>query len=141
MGMVIIVVFLVSFQSVDHLSTSFGFAVRMAGLGIGMGIFQSSNLSLIMGNVSTHELGIAGGLSGLSRNLGTVCSVVFLGAIFVTLKTTEQDLGVASSAQISDAVTTYIEAFKFVYGIAAAIGFLGALLNFWLWWNRTYSSY
>ena len=141
MGMVIIVVFLVSFQSVDHLSTSFGFAVRMAGLGIGMGIFQSSNLSLIMGNVGTHELGIAGGLSGLSRNLGTVCSVVFLGAIFVTLKTTGQDLGVASSAQISDAVTTYIEAFKFVYGIAAVIGLLGALLNFWLWWNRTYSSY
>ena len=94
-----------------------------------------------MGNVNTHELGIAGGLSGLSRNLGTVCSVVFLGAIFVTLKTTGQDLGVASSAQINNAVTTYIEAFKFVYGIAAAIGFLGALLNFWLWWQRTYSSY
>ncbi len=35
----------------------------MAKLGIGMGIFQSSNLSLIMGSVSVRELGIAGGLS------------------------------------------------------------------------------
>ena len=141
LGMVIIVVCLGSFQSVDHLSTSFGFAVRMAGLGVGMGIFQSSNLSLIMGNVNTHELGIAGGLSGLSRNLGTVCSVVFLGTIFVTLKTTGQDLGGASSAQTIDAVTIYIGAFKFVYGIAAAIGFLGAILNFWLWRNRKTDSY
>jgi hypothetical protein len=101
-----------------------------------MGIFQSSNLSLIMGNVSPRELGIAGGLSGLSRNLGTVCSVVFLGAIFVTLKTTGQELTGTSSAQVSDAVTTYIEAFKFVYAIAAAVGFLGVLLNLWLWRSR-----
>ena len=135
-GMFIIFICLASFQSVNNLSTSFGFAVRMAGLGIGMGIFQSSNLSLIMGNVSPRELGIAGGLSGLSRNLGTVCSVVFLGAIFVTLKTTGQELTGTSSAQVSDAVTTYIEAFKFVYAIAAAVGFLGVLLNLWLWRSR-----
>ena len=135
-GMFIIFICLASFQSVNNLSTSFGFAVRMAGLGIGMGIFQSSNLSLIMGNVSPRELGIAGGLSGLSRNLGTVCSVVFLGAIFVTLKTTGQELTGTNSAQVSDAVTTYIEAFKFVYAIAAAVGFLGVLLNLWLWRSR-----
>jgi fucose permease len=108
----------------------------MAGLGIGMGIFQSSNLSLIMGNVSTRELGIAGGLSGLSRNLGTVCSVVFLGSIFVTLKATGQELAGVNSAHINDSVTTYIEAFKFVYAIAAAVALLGTVLNFWLWRSR-----
>mgnify|MGYP003317748433 FL=1 len=134
--MFIIFIFLISFLSVDNLSTSFGFAARMAGLGVGMGIFQSSNLSLIMGNVSTRELGIAGGLSGLSRNLGTVCSVVFLGAIFVALKTTGQELSGTSSTQVSDAVIIYIDAFKFVYAIAAAVGFLGVLLNLWLWRSR-----
>ena len=135
-GMFIIVICLASFQTVDNLSTGFGFAVRMAGLGIGMGIFQSSNLSLIMGNVSTRELGIAGGLSGLSRNLGTVCSVVFLGSIFVTLKATGQELAGVNSAHINDSVTTYIEAFKFVYAIAAAVALLGTVLNFWLWRSR-----
>jgi hypothetical protein len=108
----------------------------MAGLGIGMGIFQSSNLSLIMGSVSARELGIAGGLSGLSRNLGTVCSVTILGSIFVTLKATGQDPVEISSTQLTDTVAGYVAAFRYVYGIAAVLGLFGALVNFWLWRRR-----
>ena len=135
-GMLIIVVSLISFQTVGSLSTGFGLAARMAGLGIGMGIFQSSNLSLIMGSVSARELGIAGGLSGLSRNLGTVCSVTILGSIFVTLKATGQDPVEISSTQLTDTVVGYVAAFRYVYGIAAVLGLFGALVNFWLWRSR-----
>jgi MFS family permease len=135
-GMLIIVVSLISFQTVDNLSTGFGIAVRMAGLGIGMGIFQSSNLSLIMGSVSARELGIAGGLSGLSRNLGTVCSVTILGSIFVTLKTIGQDPVEISSTQLNDTVAGYVAAFRYVYGIAAVLGLFGVLVNLWLWRSR-----
>jgi MFS family permease len=135
-GMFIIVAFLTSFQTVDNHSTGFAIAVRMAGLGIGMGIFQSSNLSLIMGNVGTRELGIAGGLSGLSRNLGTVISVVLLGAIFVALKTSGQESVELTSPHTREAQATYIAAFKFVYAIAAVVALLGFLLNAWLWQNR-----
>jgi hypothetical protein len=54
----------------------------------------------------------------------------------VALKTTGQELTGIGSAQVSDAVITYIDAFKFVYAIAAAVGFLGVLLNLWLWRSR-----
>ena len=140
-GMLIIVVSLISFQTVGNLSTGFGIAARMAGLGIGMGIFQSSNLSLIMGSVSARELGIAGGLSGLSRNLGTVCSVTILGSIFVTLKATGQDPVEISSTQLTDTVAGYVAAFRFVYGIAAVLGLFGALVNLWLWRSRSLSDH
>ena len=54
----------------------------------------------------------------------------------MALKTTGQELTGIGSAQVSDAVITYIDAFKFVYAIAAAVGFLGVLLNLWLWRSR-----
>ncbi len=59
-------------QLVDTTTTGVGFALILAPIGLGMGIFQSPNNSAIMGSVPPDQLGVAGGMLGLNRLLGQV---------------------------------------------------------------------
>jgi EmrB/QacA subfamily drug resistance transporter len=51
-------------------------------LGLGFGIFQAPNNSLIMGSVPKERLGIASGTMATMRSLGMVMGVAIAGAIF-----------------------------------------------------------
>jgi EmrB/QacA subfamily drug resistance transporter len=51
-------------------------------LGIGAGMFQSPNISCTMGSVQPEQLGIAGGLNALARNLGQILGVSFSVLLF-----------------------------------------------------------
>lgn len=44
-------------------------------LGIGNALFQSPNSAIVMSSVPKHELGMAGGLNSLARNLGMICGI------------------------------------------------------------------
>ncbi len=50
--------------------------------GLGVGIFQSPNNSLVMGSTPKDQLGIASGLLALSRMLGQMLGVPIVGALF-----------------------------------------------------------
>jgi hypothetical protein len=54
----------------------------MVFVGMGIGLFQSSNLSLIMGKMKFSELGSGGAVSSMSRGLGSVTAVTLLGWAF-----------------------------------------------------------
>jgi len=59
-----------------NLETSIWFILIFIGLnGLGNGLFQAPNNTMIMSSVETHDLGIAGGLNALSRNLGMIIGV------------------------------------------------------------------
>ncbi|MEW6574274.1 MAG: MFS transporter [Bacillota bacterium] len=51
-------------------------------LGLGNGIFQSPNSSVLMGSVPRTHLGIAGGILATARNAGMVMGVALAGAVF-----------------------------------------------------------
>lgn len=51
-------------------------------LGAGMAIFQSPNNSSVMGSVPSRQLGIAGGINALARNVGMVSGTSFSVLIF-----------------------------------------------------------
>ncbi|MCG2728229.1 MAG: MFS transporter [Candidatus Methanoperedenaceae archaeon] len=56
--------------------------LRLALLGLGMGLFQAPNNSIIMGSLPKEQLGIAAGTLGTMRNMGMVIGVAVSGAVF-----------------------------------------------------------
>ncbi|WKY44624.1 MFS transporter [Eubacteriaceae bacterium ES2] len=96
-------------------------------LGIGNGLFQSPNNSLIMSTVTKHKLGIAGSVNALIRNMGMVFGI----AVSTTI------LYSRMSAMIGYKVTDYIEGQSdaFIYGmhtvylVAGTISLIGAALT------------
>jgi EmrB/QacA subfamily drug resistance transporter len=57
-------------------------AFRLSLLGLGMGLFQPPNNSIIMGSLPKEQLGIAAGIMGTMRNMGMVIGVAVSGAVF-----------------------------------------------------------
>ncbi len=75
----------VSILSLGFLSSESGFidvVLRLALLGLGMGLFQAPNNSIIMGSLPKEQLGIAAGTLGTMRNMGMVIGVAVSGAVF-----------------------------------------------------------
>ncbi len=62
--------------------TVLGYALRIAPLGIGVGMFNSPNNSAIMGAAPRDHLGLASGLLALSRTLGQTSGLPLMGALF-----------------------------------------------------------
>jgi MFS family permease len=59
-----------------------GYILRIAPIGIGMGLFQAPNNSAIMERAPRNRLGVASGLLGLSRAMGTSTGLPLMGALF-----------------------------------------------------------
>jgi MFS family permease len=62
--------------------TVVGYVLRIAPLGIGVGMFNSPNNSAIMGAAPRDKLGVASGLMALSRTLGQTSGLPLIGALF-----------------------------------------------------------
>jgi EmrB/QacA subfamily drug resistance transporter len=74
-----------SILSLGYLNDSSSFtevAFRLSLLGLGMGLFQPPNNSIIMGSLPKEQLGIAAGIMGTMRNMGMVIGVAVSGAVF-----------------------------------------------------------
>jgi EmrB/QacA subfamily drug resistance transporter len=59
-----------------------GYILRVFPLGLGIGMFQATNNTAVMGAVPLERLGIASGLLALSRNLGVTTGLPIVGATF-----------------------------------------------------------
>ncbi|KRK80696.1 MFS transporter [Companilactobacillus nodensis] len=83
-----------------NVSTSLWFILLFIGLnGLGNGLFQAPNNTMIMSSVDPKDLGIAGGLNALSRNLGMIIGVSFSTTI----------LFLSMSGFYGKSVTTYVD--------------------------------
>jgi len=74
-----------SILSLGYLNDNSSFmdvALRLSLLGLGMGLFQPPNNSIIMGSLPKEQLGIAAGIMGTMRNIGMVIGVAVSGAVF-----------------------------------------------------------
>lgn len=72
LGLTVILITQVSLAMVNLKTGFIIYALSIAGLGLGNAIFQSPNNSMIMGSVPTNQLGIAGSINSLARNIGMV---------------------------------------------------------------------
>jgi EmrB/QacA subfamily drug resistance transporter len=99
-----------SILSLGFLSPQSGFfdvAFRLSLLGLGMGLFQAPNNSIIMGSLPKEQLGIAAGTLGTMRNMGMVIGVAISGAVF--------------SSRFAYYAGEFLPAFRDTYIVAAVI--------------------
>jgi MFS family permease len=99
-----------------------GYLLRVAPLGIGLGLFLSPNNSAIMGAAPPERLGVASGLLSLTRSLGQTTGMPIMGAIF-----TSTLMASAKMSALKDITAAPAEAL--VSGIASAYR-IGAVLIF-----------
>ncbi|ETX00297.1 MAG: hypothetical protein ETSY1_11750 [Candidatus Entotheonella factor] len=115
--------------------------LRMTAVGLGMGLFQAANATLVMNSVPSDQLGTGGALLAMSRSMGTVSSVALMGALFAsrldvhTLALTQQ--GIADTVASSQA---FVPAFKDTYGVAALLAGAAVLVSLSYWPRRPRSN-
>ena len=101
-------------------------ALRMAVGGIGMGVFQAANATLIMGAMPRDRLGTGGALIAMSMSMGIVTSVALMGGVFDGRLTLHE-------AGNSDASQAFVLAFRDTYLVAAALGALAVAVSITYW--------
>jgi len=100
-------------------------AILMALLGTSISLFQSPNIKSIMSSVPKEELGIAGGLNALSRNLGLTAGTTLSVLIFST--STNAQISKVLKVGSDASVLIFLKGFKIVIICSAIICFMGAL--------------
>lgn len=103
-------------------------ALHLAIFGLGHGFFQSPNNSSVMGAVPRPQLGTAGGLNALVRNVGMVLGVSFS----VTLLTFRMNQLSGHSGQVSaheSDPALMMQALHTVFWAAFAICLVGVMLS------------
>lgn len=96
-------------------------------LSLGSGIFQSPNNSLIMSTVEKNELGIAGSINGLVRNLGTTTGIALSTSILYSRMSSK--LGYKVSGYVDGRADVFIYAMRFVFVGIGLICLIGAILS------------
>jgi EmrB/QacA subfamily drug resistance transporter len=81
-GLIVLLVGYYAMIGLTGETSTLSYILRLAPIGIGMGVFQSPNNSSIMGSVPRERLGIASGLLSITRTLGQTVGIATLGAFW-----------------------------------------------------------
>ena len=111
--------------------THLGYVLRVIPFGLGLGMFQSPNNSIIMGGVLKQRLGIASGLLSLSRTLGQITGLPLMGSLFTTLTLTHAHLALIDVTAAPEESLVY--GLQASFRIAASVVVLLAVLAGGLW--------
>ena len=118
-------------SGLDEQTTTLGVVLRMIPLGIGLGVFQSPNNSVIMGVVPADRLGMASSLLSVVRTIGRSTGIAIIGAFWVSR------VLLYAGAGFSDATTAPAAAqvigTRQAFWLAGAFIVLALLLTGWDW--------
>ncbi|WP_340004076.1 MFS transporter [Paenibacillus sp. FSL K6-0276] len=103
--------------------------VWIAMLGIGSGLFQSPNNSLVMSKVPRTQLGSAGSVNSLVRNVGMVVGITIATTILFHVMSSEAGYRVTGLVQGQPEL--FISGMHVVFMTSASICFVAALLTGW----------
>lgn len=124
-GLIINVAVLFTISTFGAETSSIQIVVFMALLGIGSAIFQSPNNSSVMGSVPTNQLGSAGGINALFRNLGMVSGTTI--SVILFSFTTNINISKFTAEKIEFNSDVFLKGFQIVF-IFAACACIAALL-------------
>jgi EmrB/QacA subfamily drug resistance transporter len=122
LGMAIASLALFLLANLDQDATFIDIVVRMGMIGLGMGLFQSPNNSIVMGSVPKNRLGIAGGTLGMVRNLGMVTGIAISGAVYTSSLHSNQAAGLVYEA-------AFLGGFHDAFMVAAIICSVGVVTS------------
>ena len=103
--------------------------VLIAMLGIGSGLFQSPNNSLVMSTVPKPHLGIAGSVNSLIRNVGMVVGIALATTTLFTVMSNKA--GYRVTGLIEGRPDIFLEGMHVVFIFSAIICLIAALFTGW----------
>ncbi|MHB1354367.1 MAG: MFS transporter [Anaerolineae bacterium] len=130
-GLVLMLLGYLLMNQLHESSSIVQYALIVAPIGLGMGIFQSPNNSAVMGTAVRERLGIMSGLLAVTRSLGQMLGVATLGTLWVVRSAALQ--GAARIAPGGTPVHIQILALHDVMLVVAAIIALTLALTVWNW--------
>ncbi|MEM7134269.1 MAG: MFS transporter [Chloroflexota bacterium] len=125
-GLVMMIFGCYSLGTLTDTTSLFGYVWRLIPFGLGMGVFQAPNNSVIFGLVPTERLGMTSGLMSVMRTLGRSFGIAIIGGFWtsrVTQYAGKQLTGGVTEAPINMQLAGMQDAF-----ILAAAILIGALL-------------
>lgn len=126
-GLLLISLGLFLMSTLTEQSSLMTMVVFIVVLSVGMGLFQSPNNSLIMSTVGRHQLGIAGSINALVRNMGMVCGIAL--ATTLLYGSMSAELGYRVTDYVAGQNGVFINGMRTVYMTAAVICLFGAVLT------------
>jgi nitrate/nitrite transporter NarK len=125
------------FTQLDTDSTVVQVMLRLITLGVGMGLFQAANATLIMSSVPSDQLGTGGALLAMSRSMGTVSSVALMGALFASrLEVHTLALAQHGVTRATRSGQVFVLAFQDTYGVSALLAGIAVLISLSYWPRR-----
>lgn len=94
-------------------------------MGFGNGLFQAPMNAIVMSSVDKTQLGIAGSVNGLVRNLGMICGITFGTSLLYSLMSKE--IGIVVKGFVPGHNDSFVRSFDMVILIGSIICFIGAL--------------
>lgn len=94
-------------------------------MGFGNGFFQAPMNAIVMSSVDKTQLGIAGSVNALVRNLGMICGITFGTSLLYSLMSKE--IGIVVKGFIPGHNDSFVSSFDMVILIGSIICFIGAL--------------
>lgn len=126
-GLVFVTIGFIFMSSLRETSSLCVILISVAILGMGNGLFQSPNNSLVMSTVPKHKLGIAGSVNALVRNLGFIFGVSASTSILYNRMSYK--IGYKVLSYIPGREDVFIYAMRVVYISAAVICAFGFILS------------
>lgn len=132
-GLLIIVVSQIGY-AFFNLQTSFMFVALMIGLvGFGNGLFQAPNNTVVMSSVPTRDLGIAGGMNALARNLGMVVGIST--ATTVLFSSMSHTAGKKVTTYLTGQPDIFISGMHVSFWVATGLCILAVILTGYRMWQ------
>lgn len=134
LGITIMTIVSCSFTLLDADTTILMVAARTACMGTGMGLFQASHTTLVMGNIPTSRLATGGAILTMSRSMGAATSVAIMSAVLAARISSYTLIGTSDDE-------AFVMAFQDVYKVSTMIGGLAiaASLAYWPQFLRSHS--
>ncbi|WP_018752544.1 MFS transporter [Paenibacillus sanguinis] len=134
-GLIVMVVAQIGLAQLHDRSSIALVGVWIGMLGLGSGLFQSPNNSLVMSKVPRTQLGIAGSINSLVRNIGMVVGITV--ATTTLFNVMSNRAGYRVTGLIADRPDLFLSGMHVVFVTSASICLVASLLTgSRLWWAR-----
>ncbi len=100
--------------------------LALALVGFGLGMFQTPNMSFVMGAIAREQQGVAGGMSQMMRTLGVVLGVTGASMLFANRRVAH---AVRLSLADANATQTFMPAFQDVFLVGASVSVAAFVLS------------
>jgi len=134
-GLLVVALGCLLFATIEAHVSIWGFAWRVAPVGLGMGLFNAANNSSVLNAVSREQLGIASALLSLMRTLGQTTGVPVIASIF-SLVAMGQTAGGRRQELLALPAASLLRGVHWAFIAAASLTLVAFAVGAWEWRQR-----